>query len=228
MKLLLKSAVAAGLVLSAAPIAIAPAAAQVVKGIGIVNYSAVIANSNAYRNAEQQRPVTYKAQFDAAKAKKAQVEAQLKPLVDKFNAESQIATPNVPSLQQQANTIQQIEQNGQREIQSILQPVALSSAYVEEQINDKIDEAIKAAATKSRVGLILTPDSVLHADEGYNLTQQVLNELNAVLPSAQLVPPQGWLPRQVREQQAAQQQQQQGAAAPAAAPAPSQPAASGR
>lgn len=225
MKLLLKSAVAAGLILSAAPIAIAPAAAQVVKGIGVVNYNAVIANSNAYKAAEQQRPVTYKAQYDAAKAKKAQVEAQLQPLVDKFNADSKAAQPNVASLQQQAATIQQIEQAGQREIQTILQPVALSSAYVEEQVNDKLDAAIKAAATKSKTGLILTPDTVLFADDGYNLTQQVLNELNTLLPSAQLVPPQGWLPRQMREQQ--QAAGQQGAAAPAAAQ-PSAPATSGR
>ncbi len=212
MKLLLKSVVAAGLMLSAASVAVAPASAQVVKGIAIVNYNAVIANSNAYKNAEQQRPVTYKAQFDAAKAKKAQVEAQLKPLYDKFNADSAVASPNVASLQQQAATIQQIEQNGQRDIQTIMQPVALSSAYVEEQINDKLDDAIKSAANKGKVGLILTPDSVLHADESYNLTQQVLNELNTLLPSAQLVPPQGWLPRQMREQQAAAQQQGEPAA----------------
>ena len=212
MKLLLKSVVAAGLMLSAASVAVAPASAQVVKGIAIVNYNAVIANSNAYKNAEQQRPVTYKAQFDAAKAKKAQVEAQLKPLYDKFNADSAVASPNVASLQQQAATIQQIEQNGRRDIQTIMQPVALSSAYVEEQINDKLDDAIKSAANKGKVGLILTPDSVLHADESYNLTQQVLNELNTLLPSAQLVPPQGWLPRQMREQQAAAQQQGEPAA----------------
>jgi Skp family chaperone for outer membrane proteins len=223
MKILLKSAVAAGLMLSAASIAVTPAAAQVVKGIGVVNYEAVIANSNAFKTSQQQRETTYKAQFDAAKAKKAQVEAQLKPMVDKFNADSRAASPNVPALQQQAATIQQIEQNGQRDIQNIMQPVALSGAYVEEQINDKIDAAIKAAASKSKVGLILTPDSVLHADESYNLTQQVLNELNALLPSAQLVPPQGWLPRQMREQQAAAAAQQG-----AAAPAPSAPATNGR
>ncbi|MDD3800084.1 MAG: OmpH family outer membrane protein, partial [Novosphingobium sp.] len=113
MKFLLKSAVAAGLILSAAPIAVAPAAAQAIKGIGIVNINAVIANSQAYKNAEAQRPVTYKAQYDAAKAKKAQVEAQLQPLVDKFNAARAAANPNQASLQQQAATIQQIQESGQ-------------------------------------------------------------------------------------------------------------------
>ena len=222
MKILLKSALAAGLVLSAAPIAIAPATAQVVKGIGWVSTEGVIANSNAFRTAQQQRETTYKAQFDAAKAKKAQVEAQLKPLIDKLNAESQVAGSNNASLQQQAATIQQIGQNGQREIQNIMQPVELSNAYVEEQIYDKIDAAIKAASTKNKVGLILAQDSLVYAEDAYNMNQQVLAELNTLLPSAQLVPPQGWLPRQLREQQTAQQ-----GAAPAA-PAPAQPSPSGR
>jgi hypothetical protein len=54
---------------------------------------------------------------------------------------------------------------------------------------------------------------VVYADAAYNMTQDVINELNAILPNAQLVPPQGWLPREVREQQAAAQ-----GAAPATTP----------
>jgi hypothetical protein len=45
----------------------------------------------------------------------------------------------------------------------------------------------------------------------------VLNEVNALIPSAQLVPPDGWLPREQRQQQAAAaaaQGQQQPAPAP--------------
>ncbi|OCC24909.1 hypothetical protein MB02_05500 [Croceicoccus estronivorus] len=216
MKLLLKSAVAAGLVLSAAPIAVAPAAAQVVKGIGIVNINAVVANSQAYKTAEEQRPVTYKAQYDAAKAKKAQIEAQLKPLIDKFNADRAAASPNEASLQQQAATIQQIQESGQREIQTIMQPAVLSNAYVEEQINDKLSDAVDAAAKAAKISLVMAPDTVLFADDSYNLTQQVLNELNKILPTAQLVPPQGWLPRQMREQQGDQAAAEQPQAGPPA------------
>jgi hypothetical protein len=58
-------------------------------------------------------------------------------------------------------------------------------------------------------------------------------ELNALIPTANIVPPQGWVPRQVREQQAAQQQAQQAqqqpaAAAPAQAPRPAGPQTDGR
>lgn len=215
MKALLKSAVAAGLILSAAPAIVAPAAAQAVKGIGIVNLSAVIGNSNAYKVAEQQRPVTYKAQIDQAENRRKQIAAQLQPLITKFETDRQGGKVAEAVLQQQAVQIQQIEQSGQAELQRMLAPVSLSRAYVEEQITDKLNEVVETAAKTAKVTLVLTPDSILYADTAYNLNQAVLNELNRVLPSAQLVPPQGWLPRQLREQQAAQQGQPAAPAQPA-------------
>lgn len=215
MKALLKSAAVAGLILSATPAIVAPAAAQAVKGIGIVNLSAVIGNSNAYKVAEQQRPVTYKAQIDQAENRRKQIAAQLQPLITKFEADRQSGKVTDAVLQQQATQIQQIEQSGQGELQRLLAPVSLSRAYVEEQITDKLNEAVETAAKTAKVTLVLTPDSILYADTAYNLNQAVLNELNRVLPSAQLVPPAGWLPRQLREQQAAQQGQPAAPAQPA-------------
>jgi Skp family chaperone for outer membrane proteins len=218
MKKLINSVVAAGLVLTAAPLAIAPASAQAIKGIAIVNIQAIMANSSAFKTAEQQRPVTYKAQLDQAESRRLAITNQLKPLYEKFEADRKAAKPDNAALQQQAVTIQQIEQNGQQEIQGILQPVALSRAYVEEQINDKLDQAIEQAAKKAGASLVMTPDNVVFADNAYNLNQGVLAELNALIPSAQLVPPQGWLPRSMREQQAAAQAQQAPAPAPAGKP----------
>ncbi len=221
MKMLFKPALAAGIAIAAlsAPAALAPAAAQTVQGIGVVNAPLVIANSAAYKTAAQQRPVTYKAQIDQANARRTAIAGQLQPMYTKLQADSQAANANQAALQQQANAIQQIEQNGQRELQQILAPVQLSQAYVEEQITDKLSDAIQAAAKKKNVTLILSPEAVIFADNAaYNMNQAVLDELNALIPSAQLVPPQGWLPREVREQQEQQQaaaaQQQPAAAAP--------------
>ena len=223
MNMLLKPVLAAGVALAtlSAPAAFAPAAAQQVNGIAVVNAPLVIANSNAFKTAQTQRPVTYKAQIDQANARRTAIATQLQPLYTKLQADSQAANAaqNQAALQQQALAIQQIEQNGQRELQQILGPVQLSQAYVEEQITDKLAQAIEAAAKKKNVTLVLTPDNVLFADAPYNLNQGVLDELNALIPSAQLVPPQGWLPRELREQQAAAaaaQGQQPAAATPAA------------
>ena len=218
MKTLSKSLVAASLMLAGSQIAmVAPVAAQAVKGIAVANPTAIVALSNAFKVAEQQRPVTYKAQIDQANARKIQIEAQLRPMATKLQTDAQAANAasNQAALQQQYAQIQQIEQAGQNEINQILQPVALSRAYVVEQIGDKLEQATKSAMTKKGIEILLDSGSVINAGEPYNLNQAILNEVNVILPSAQLVPPAGWLPRAQREQQA----QQQGGAAPAAAPA---------
>ncbi|MYL98316.1 OmpH family outer membrane protein [Novosphingobium sp. FGD1] len=221
-------ALAAGLAL--ATVAAQPAFAQkkgatasaasgtIVQGLGIASFDAVIANSNAYKAAETQRQTTYKAQYDQAQARNTALNAQIKPLVDKFNADRQGGKVGEAALQQQAASIQQIQENGKAELQRILQPVGLSQAYVNEQIEEKLNDAVKAAMTKKNVSILISPDAILAVNGGaYNLNQDILNELNTALPSAQLVPPAGWEPRQIREQRAAQGAQQPAPAATAPA-----------
>ena len=218
MKIISKSLVAASLMLAGSQLAfVAPAAAQAVRGIAVANPTAIVALSNAFKVAEGQRPVTYKAQIDQANARKTQIEAQLRPMAAKLQTDAQApnAASNQAALQQQYGQIQQIEHAGQNEINQILQPVALSRAYVVEQIGDKLEQATKQAMAKQKIEILLDAQSVINAGEPYNLNQAILNEVNVLLPSAQLVPPAGWLPRAQRDAQA----QQGGAPAAAAAPA---------
>ena len=204
---------------AAAPVAIpVAAAAQVAPGIAVANPDAIVANSAAFKLAEQQRPVTYKAQLDAAEARRAQIQAQLDPMVAKYQTDSQAATPNQAALQQQAQQIQRIQQSGEAELQRLLQPVAMSRAYVIEQITDKMPAALDAAQKRRNITLVLNPQAVVSADQAYNLNQDVLTELDRMLPQAQLVPPADWKPRAQREAEAqqaaaAQQQAAQGNAA---------------
>ena len=224
MKIRYASALLAGLALAAVTPTVAVAQATngtVAQGVAIANPSAVVAASSAYQTAEQQRPTTYKPQIDQANARKAQIEAQLKPLIDKLQADAKAASPNRAALQQQYEQIQQIEQAGQAEIQKILEPLNLSQQYVLEQIGDKLDAATQAAMDKKKITLVLDSQSVIKAGQVYNLNQDILAELNKLIPSAQLVPPAGWMPRAQREAQAQQAAQQPAAAAqPAAKKAP--------
>lgn len=205
---LLKPALAAGLAAAAlaSPAMLAPAAAQQVAGIGVVSPQAVLVNSTAFQTAQQQRPATYKTQIDQANARRQAIATQLRPLYERLQNESRAANAaqNQAALQQQYSQIQQIEAAGQQELNQLLEPVQLSQAYVEEQITDQLSTAIQNAATKKNVTLVITPESVLYAAAPYNMNQDVLAELNALIPAAQLVPPQGWLPREMREQQEAQ------------------------
>jgi Skp family chaperone for outer membrane proteins len=203
-----KSALALSLALAGSQlVAAAPAAAQVVRGIGVANPTAVVVASNAFKTAEQQRQTTYKAQLDQANARKTQIESQLRPLATKLQADARASNANQAALQQQYNQIQQIETAGQQEINQILAPIALSRAYVLEQIQDKLAQATQQAMSRQKVTLLLDSQTVIDADQAYNLNQAILNELNTLIPSAQLVPPQGWLPRAQREAQAAAAQQ---------------------
>lgn len=230
MHTILKTALAAGLLIGAglqpafaqrnAAAASAASNGPVIPGLGVANLDAVRVNSNAFKTAQEQRQTTYKAQFDQAQARATQLQAQLKPLAEKFDADRRAANPNQASLQQQYTQLQQLQQNGQDEINRIMAPVELSQAYVVEQINDKLGQAISQAVAKRRISLLITPESVINADSGYNMNQPILDELNTLLPSAQLVPPAGWQPREIREQQAAAQGQQPAAPAQPAGPQP--------
>ncbi len=237
MKTLIKSAVALSLLVGAAPMALAQgrsgavtASAPAVPGLAIANIDAVIGNSAAFKVAQVQRPTTYKAQFDAAEARRAAISAQLQPMVEKFNRDRQAPAASTPagqaSLQQQAQTIQRIQESGQAELQKLLEPVALSEAYVQEQIGDKLNAAVQAAMVKKNISLVINPQSVVAATNAYNLNQAILDELNTAIPTAQLVPPAGWEPREVREQRAAQAAQQGGT--PAAPTGPARPSTDGR
>ncbi len=236
MKTLLKSAIVLGLMTSAAQPAlaakdkdknnapVAPASTgNVIPGLAVANLDAVIANSNAFKVAQQQRPVTYKAQLDSANNRRGQLEAQMKPLVDKFNRDRGAATASTPagqaSLQQQAAALQKIQESGQQELQSLVAPVALSEAYVLEQIQDKLNAAVQSAMTKKSITLVLNPQATIATTNAYNLNQAILDELNVAIPSAVLVPPTGWEPREVREAKAQQAAAQQAAQPRGAAPA---------
>jgi Skp family chaperone for outer membrane proteins len=222
MKTLLKCTAAALMAFgTVASGAIAPAMAQTVQGIGIADQRRAVVESAAFVNANNARPTTYKAQYDAAQAKSNQIRQQLEPLVNKFNTDVQApnAQANQAALQQQLGQIQQLREQGSQEVQEILQPVALSEAYVLEQISDKFDAAVRSAMQKRKVSVVFEVGSTLAHNDAYDLTKDITAELNAAIPTAQLVPPQGWLPRAQREQQARQAAANGAPAAPGAAPA---------
>jgi len=228
MKNLALSALLAGLMLASAPAALAQSTpgGVAVSGIAIANRPAIVAGSNAYKTAATQLPVTYKAQIDQANTRRNQIAAQLKPLYDKFEADQKAPKPDTAALRAQAAQIQQLEQSGEREMQQLVEPVNLAQQYVLEQIGDKLDQATQAAMTKRKVTVVLDAQSVLKADQVYNLNQDILNEVNVIIPTAALVPPTGWLPRAQREaaaQQAAQQAAAQAAQPTAPATPPKQP-----
>ncbi len=213
MKHLIKAASLALAATTATVSLAAPVAAQQVKGIAFADLEAAARQSSAYTTAAQQRQTTYAAQIQQAQAARQSAAQRLEPLANQFNTARQSATPDQNQLQTLYGQIQQIQNDSEQQLQQILQPVALSEAYVNEQISDQLKAAVDAARAQAKVSLLLGSGSVIDGDDAYDLTDEITTQLNRLIPAAQIVPPAGWLPRAQRERLAAQQQAQPAAAA---------------
>jgi Skp family chaperone for outer membrane proteins len=196
----------------AAPAASAAPRGTIVPGLGTVDMQAAVANTNAYKTAvtTRQNDPTYKKIYDAAQARLTQLQGQLKPLADQFNADRAANKPDAV-LQADYDAVQKAQAQGEAEIKQILVPANLSDEYVVEQITAKLPEALGAVMSRRGVTILLNPESILVSAPQYDLTGDLVGELNRTVTSVQINPPPGWQPARVR------QQQQQQAAAPTGA-----------
>jgi Skp family chaperone for outer membrane proteins len=190
----------------AAPLALAaPAGAQV----AVADLNAAVQQSAAMRNAGTQIQTTYKAQIDAASARQTALQTQLQPLAQELQTlQGNPATPPA-TLQQKAQAFQQRRDAAQKELAGLSTTFERPAAYAQEQVVDKLDEAVRAAMTAKNVTVLLRPDSVFTALPAGDLTPDIVAQLNNMVKTVSITPPAGWQPGQ---QQAA-----------GAAPAPGAP-----
>jgi Skp family chaperone for outer membrane proteins len=170
------------------------AAEPTVPGLAFANLQWVAENSNAYKAARAQRDVVFKPLFDQATARIKQINDQIAAMTAKLQTDRTAPKADAASLQRQAQAIEQLREAGQREIQTLLQPVGRSDAYVAEQINAKLTEVARQVMSERRIAVLLGPQNVLLVNEASNLSPAILSRLNQLLPSVQLVPPAEWKP----------------------------------
>lgn len=172
-----------------------PAIAQSKLGVAVVDIDEAVNRSAAATNARTQMQTTYKANIDNFNSRKTALDAELKQKAEAFQAAVKAAAgKSTPALQTQYEGLQQSQQTAQQELQKIGQPIALANAYIEEQISAKINDALKAAMTKSKVDLVLQPGATVSYAPGVDITAAVTTELNTLVPSVNIVPPAGWQP----------------------------------
>ena len=191
-----------------------------IPGLGVADMNEALGRSNAFTAAAEQRKVTYKATYDAAQARGEALGRQLNAMVVAYRAAAAKPGASPALLKPQAEAINALQESGKREIQQMLLPAQLSEAYVNEQIGDKLDAAVQAAMTKYRVTMLVQPQAIIARSTSYDLSTAISAELNTLIPAATLVPPAGWLPRELREQQAQQAAAQAAAGAAPGAPTP--------
>jgi Skp family chaperone for outer membrane proteins len=213
---------AAAVAVPATPALIAPAAAQVA-GIAVANPEGAVARSKAWTAAQAQIAATYKAQIDAAEARRQAIQTELQPLYAAFDKARSAPGATEASLRPQATAIQTKETAANQELARLTAPAQRAQTYALEQIQAHLGAAVTAATTRKNVQLLLRPDAALFAQPTADITADITTELDRLVPTVGTTPPANWQPGQ---QQAAGAP---AAAAPAApAPATPRPAPQGR
>ena len=208
MKTITKAFLAAS-ALTLAPIA--PAAAQTV---AYSDVQQVLGLSQAAKTADQQMRVTYKSIYDQLDMRSRVLQAELNALVVKYQAD-QKTNPNNPTLAAQAKAVQDKQRAAQDELAKLSEPLERINAYVLEQIDTKLDAAVTTAMTKKKVALLVRREAIIKNTPGTDLTQDIVAELNLLVPNVSITPPANWQPGQQQArlagpQPAAPAQQPQG------------------
>jgi Skp family chaperone for outer membrane proteins len=213
MKNMFKAALLAAATVTAVAAVPQIASAQAVGGIGVADLEDAMQKSNAFVLAVNQIKITYKAQLDAFEARRVALEAALAPKVEAFQAAQKVPNANQPALQVQLTALQKQKQDGDRELATMYGPVQRVTAYVQEQIGRNMEAALKSAMRKKGVGVVLSPNPQVTISyvPSADITNDIVTELNVLVPTVSTAVPAGWQPGQAA-----------GAAAPArpAAPAP--------
>jgi len=206
-----------------------PAAAQV-NGIGVTEPAIAIAGSAALRTAYQQIGTTFAAQ----RTQLDQLQSQRDTLMRQFdtNGDGQLSEAEQTAAQGNTAALQQVQTLDQT-INQARAPINLAQVYVIEQIAMQYGAALQQVVTAGNISLVLTPSSVVYAADAVDVTDEIVAQLNTLVPAVSTTVPAGWQPQRQSVQlyqevqqmllTAVQQQQaqQQGAAAP-------QPATPGR
>jgi len=200
-----------------------PAAAQV-NGIGVTDPAIAIAGSQALQTSYTQIGTTYQAQ----RTQLEQLQGQRDTLVRQFDTDGdgQMSEAEQQAAQANATAVQQLQTLDQT-IQQAQAPIQLARVYAIEQIAMQYGNAVQQVVAANNVSLILAPGSVVYAADAVDLTDEIITQLNTLVPAVSTAVPAGWQPQrqsvtlfqevqQLLLSAAVQQQQQQ--AAPAQAP----------
>jgi len=192
--------------LAASALALAPIAPASAQSVAYTDVQQVLGMSQAAKTADQQMRVTYKATYDQIESRSRVLQAELNAMIVKYQAD-QKTNPNNPTLATQGKAIQDKQRAAQEELGKLSDPLERVNAYVLEQIDSKLDAAVTAAMGKKKVALLLQRGAVIKNTPGTDLTQDIVTELNALVPNVSITPPADWQPGQNRGGQAAPTQQ---------------------
>jgi len=201
MKNLLKPVLAASIAAAtlAVPMA-APASAQV-NGIATSNSTAVILRAAARAAGYSAIQTTYAAQIQQINQINTEI-GTLQLSLD-TNSDQQLSDAEI---QANPTVVQQIQAK-EAQIQTISEPIALAQYYVIEQLLNDYGNARELVIQDKSISLMISPDALQYAPEGFDVTGDIIAAVDARLPNVATAVPAGWQPRRetVQMHQAVQQ-----------------------
>lgn len=188
MKNLLKSALAAGCILSVSPVGVATATAQVA-GIATADPAIVIAGAKARDAAYAQINQTYSAQI----AQLRQYETEMNGIKQKLdkNGDKQVDQQEYDSS---PNIVQQMEAK-QQQIAQAGQPIVLAQYYAIEQLINDYTNARDQVVKAKKISIILQPQAIQYAPDSVDVTSDIIAAVDKRLPTVSTAVPAGWKPR---------------------------------
>ena len=200
-----------------------PAAAQV-NGVGVTDPAIAIAGSQALGAAYNQIGTTYQAQ----RTQLEQLQQQRDTLVRQFDTDGdgQLSEAEQTAAAANATAVQQLQTLDQT-IQQAQAPIQLARVYAIEQIAMQYGPALQQVVAANNISLIVSPESVVYAADAVDVTDEIVAQLNVLVPAVVTTVPAGWQPQrqsiqlfqEVQQMLLAAAQQQAQQAAPASAPA---------
>lgn len=188
-----KSALVVALASASAVTVSAPAQAQAIKGVAVVDEAAVVQASTAAKGADQQIATQYAQDIQQYQQLQQSLSGQLKPLYDQANAEQGKPQPNKQVLQQLVSQINEIEGRGEAQLKQVLQPIEIAKAFVAEQLLERVDAATKVVAERRQATVVVTAASTRYKSPSADITNDVIAEMNRNAAPLSVVPTQQWL-----------------------------------
>lgn len=182
-----QAAAPAGQAAAPAPVASAPAFPA------IADFGAAVRSSNAFRAASQQVQTQYKAQIDAYNARSNPLQQELQRSADEIRTLQGNGTAEA-TVNQRIQAFQTRQQAIQTELAPLAAPFERPLAYAEEQITARLDQAVRAAMAAKRVNVLIRPEAVAFALPTSNITADITQQLNALVPTVSIAVPANWQP----------------------------------
>ncbi|MFS0736196.1 OmpH family outer membrane protein [Sphingomonas sp. 1P06PA] len=174
--------------------AVAPVSAQ--QAVGVVDLDRAVASVTALRTAEGQIQTQYKPQIDAFNARRTAATTELQNLQREIQTlQANSATPPA-TLQAKVTAFRTREAAIQRELAPLAAPFQRPLAYAQSQVTEKLEQALRAAMTAKRVGVVLNPQQAVLTLPSNDITADVTTQLNTLVKTVSTTPPANWQPGQ--------------------------------